>query len=580
MAFRATAVVLSAAFACVCAAALSEPTPWQALNSSIQGRLVQGKPFALPCFTKYQGNQVAQDNAACAAVQQSYFDSTSRVKEYGGFMHDQDAVCGSVSGDQCLLDEITMGLVAENATTLPAGSECSQGAISAYAVSIQNETDVQAAYNFSRQYGVPLSIKNTGHDYLARSSLKGSLAVWTHNLQKMQYEPHFQPGGCQNGASFNAVTLGAGVTLDQAYDFANSNNVTFVGGSAVSVGATGGWLLGGGHGVLTRAYGLAVDRVLEFRIVTPDGHLRTVNSCSSPDLFWALRGGGAGAFGVVIEATQRVEPATSLSVVTMTRSLADTNPRPWFEMLVQNADAWAKDGWGGIISGQFTTQASPLVSGGAANKSMSALKQYSQAHNGTFVLETLPNWYAFYEKYVRPAGDLGTGTAQFADSRLVPASMFSGSQEKQLVDFFVNQSAIPQAYLEILAVTPLYSQLGKGQANQTSAPLAWRNSLWHVTTSTSWAWNSTVAQKKDFVTQIKALSKAKQELAPNSATYVCESNPWLEGWQQAYWQGNYPKLLEIKKKYDPSGILGCYRCVGWEEYSQRNPNTCMSNLDT
>jgi hypothetical protein len=85
-----------------------------------------------------------------------------------------------------------------------------------------------------------------------------------------------------------------------------------VGGSSYSVGAAGGWVLGGGHSSLSPQYGLGVDSeskfkashyliplldVIQFEIVTPDGKLRTANQFQNQDLFWALRGGGPG-FGV------------------------------------------------------------------------------------------------------------------------------------------------------------------------------------------------------------------------------------------------------------------------------------------
>jgi len=64
----------------------------------------------------------------------------------------------------------------------------------------------------------------------------------------------------------------------------------------------------GGHSPVANQYGLGSDQFLEFKIVTPDGQLRIANSASNADLFWALRGGGGGTFGVVIEATVKAYP--------------------------------------------------------------------------------------------------------------------------------------------------------------------------------------------------------------------------------------------------------------------------------
>ena len=66
--------------------------------------------------------------------------------------------------------------------------------------------------------------------------------------------------------------------------------------------------------MLSPLYGLGADRVLEITVVTPDGVLRTANGYTNPDLFWALRGAGGGAFGVVLSMTVKVEPAMPLTL--------------------------------------------------------------------------------------------------------------------------------------------------------------------------------------------------------------------------------------------------------------------------
>lgn len=57
-----------------------------------------------------------------------------------------------------------------------------------------------------------------------------------------------------------------------------------------------------------------MDRVLQFKIVTADGKYRTVNKCQNSDLFFALRGGGGGTFGVVLESTFLASPRVTLEV--------------------------------------------------------------------------------------------------------------------------------------------------------------------------------------------------------------------------------------------------------------------------
>lgn len=63
---------------------------------------------------------------------------------------------------------------------------------------------------------------------------------------------------------------------------------------------------GGGHGPLTNFYGFLADTALQFKVITADGKLRTVNAKSNSDLFWALKGGGPAAFAVIVEATYKI----------------------------------------------------------------------------------------------------------------------------------------------------------------------------------------------------------------------------------------------------------------------------------
>ncbi|CAG8760219.1 9747_t:CDS:2, partial [Acaulospora colombiana] len=108
------------------------------------------------------------------------------------------------------------------------------------------------------------------------------------------------------------------------YKAADEHSVVVVGGGSYSVGAAGGWILGGGHSSLSPQYGLGVDNVVQFEVVTPDGELRTVNAYKNKDLFWALRGGGPG-FGVVTKVTYRTHPAIT-SIARLSLNVTYTTP--------------------------------------------------------------------------------------------------------------------------------------------------------------------------------------------------------------------------------------------------------------
>lgn len=135
------------------------------------------------------------------------------------------------------------------------------------------------------------------------------------------YHSSFTPSGCSS-AGIPSVELAAGVQFAQAYKFADDNGKEIVGGDCSRVGAAGGWLQGGGHGALTPRFGLGVDNTLQWEIVTADGVLKIANACQNKDLFWALRGGGGGTWGVATRTWVKAYPQEELVGLSYVRSIS------------------------------------------------------------------------------------------------------------------------------------------------------------------------------------------------------------------------------------------------------------------
>jgi FAD binding domain len=95
----------------------------------------------------------------------------------------------------------------------------------------------------------------------------------------------------------------------------------------------GGWAQGGGHAPLSSQYGLGVDQILEVKVVTADGNLVVANAVSNPELFWAIRGGGGGTFGVVVEGTIKAHPDVPVTVLTWFLNSTSGAPRSLDEPL-------------------------------------------------------------------------------------------------------------------------------------------------------------------------------------------------------------------------------------------------------
>lgn len=105
-----------------------------------------------------------------------------------------------------------------------------------------------------------------------------------------------------------------GETWDDVLE-AVKDNYHIVTGGGRTVSAAGGWLQGGGLSFSSRKYGLGVDNVIDYRVVLVDGTVVVADACTNKDLFWALRGGGGGTYGVVTHAHYKVHPVTPIVVL-------------------------------------------------------------------------------------------------------------------------------------------------------------------------------------------------------------------------------------------------------------------------
>lgn len=147
--------------------------------------------------------------------------------------------------------------------------------------------DVAQCLRFARAHGVPVAIRSGGHSYAGWSSGDGRLIVDVRRMNHIAVGPR-------------DALIGAGAPLGDVYAALAEHGVTISGGTCPSVGVSG-LTLGGGHGLLSRAYGLSCDNLVEATVVTADGVVRTCTAEQEPDLFWALCGAGNGSFGVVTE---------------------------------------------------------------------------------------------------------------------------------------------------------------------------------------------------------------------------------------------------------------------------------------
>ncbi|CAE6461869.1 unnamed protein product [Rhizoctonia solani] len=481
------------------------PGTWSAFNSSVDGQLIAPRPPGWVC------HDPNYDEAACNNVKASWNDSFWRADQPGSMMN---IFRGS---PECNVDT-------------PRNVTCEQGFVPVYSVDARNENHVSEAVKFAGEHDLRLVVKNTGHDFLGRSSAEGSFSIWTHHLKGIKFTNSFIGAGCSNSETTqSAVTVGAAELWIDVYKAANDHNATVVGGAAQSIGAAGGWVQGGGHSPMSGLYGLGVDNALQFKVVKPNGQVVTANKCQNQDLFWALRGGGGKVF------------------VQALPNITDQGLRGY--------GGWT---WPNTFSMLWIQPNSPSLE--FTNNTLRLVYDWVEANNGTQVelaTSTHSTFYDMFTTYIRAApaeiqpfwfgtrlvsrNDLATKSKEFA-------KYIFGDGASQIVSFsLVGGGAVSQADPESTGLNPQWRR---------DALMSWQF-------ITAWAVNASSEE----IHRLQAnVTKVVQEFGKvaglEDAAYFNGADPFEPEWKKSFFGSHYDRLLEIKQQIDPKGLFTCNRCVG------------------
>ena len=155
--------------------------------------------------------------------------------------------------------------------------------------------DVVATVNFARDHNLAVAVRGGAHNSNGFATINNGLVIDLSPMKEIQVDPTNRTARAEPGLTFGEFSRAV-----QAYGLATTTGV------CASTGISGA-TLGGGAGWLMSKYGLAIDNVLSFELVTADGRLLKASPTENPDLFWALRGGG-GNFGIVTAIEYQLHP--------------------------------------------------------------------------------------------------------------------------------------------------------------------------------------------------------------------------------------------------------------------------------
>lgn len=417
---------------------------------------------------------------------------------------------------------------------------------------VAHADDIRTVMAYAKAHNVKVSIRNGGHSYAGWSSGDGRLIIDVGKLNQIR-------------AGGGEAVVGAGSKLIDVYRALTAKGVTIPAGSCPTVGVSG-LTLGGGHGVVSRAYGLTCDSLTQATLITADGKQVVANATQNKDLFWALRGAGNGNFGVVTELQFKTHPAPQAVSAYLTW--------PWAEA-ADVLRAWQE--WGPTQPDEIWSSCHLENGGGTPTVSVAAfsLGTYGELQNTVDRLAAKVGAHARSVSLKRHtyegAMEAYAGCSSFPTAAQchLPGSTPGRSPQGALgretyaarSDFF--DRSIPAAGIQTLlkqvaavrggAGSVAFTALG-GAVNRvspTATAFVHRRSRMLAQYIASWGAGSSGTTAQAWLTS----AHTSMQNYASGAAYQNYTDPTLTNWRKAYYGDAATRLAQLKHQYDPNGFF-------------------------
>ncbi len=406
--------------------------------------------------------------------------------------------------------------------------------------------DVAATLAFTRRFGLAVVPRGGGHSYIGASTPAAGVVLDTGPMATVTPD-----------AASGTATVGAGARLIDVYRALDRAGLAIPAGSCPSVGIAG-QTQGGGQGVVARAQGLTCDSVTGVQVVTADGRVRDVDVARDPDLFWALRGGGGGTFGVVTSFRVKPFPSQECGVWSggWAWSAAGAVVAGWQRWVSTTGD----QNWANLhleaVGGSPSIRVSGVTLGGSGDMALAELTRLvgvapsstsSATHSwmDTVLLEAGCSRTGYEACHLAPVGALDREAFVAGSSVLGGALPSSGITA--LTDIVAERARSGRTGAVI--VDPLTGAVARGSTRTSAFP--WRGALASVQWYVSLASTSTarVGDAQRFV------ARSRRAMGRYSVgAYVNYPDSSVTD-PRSYHGSTSPRLAAVKRRYDPDGVF-------------------------
>lgn len=377
------------------------------------------------------------------------------------------------------------------------------------------------------------------------------------------------------------------------------------GGGCTSVG-TAGLVQSGGFGSFSKGFGTAAAHLLEAEVVTADGKVRTVNACKDPELFWALKGGGGGSWGIVTRQTLRTFdlPTDFGSAWGTIKARSDAAFRKLIARFVEHYEGRLfNPHWGeqvhlhpdntlkvsmvcqGLDAAEVRATWQPFFAWVRAAEDLTvcdgpntyagpARHWWDVLGNPGMIPDWRPGTPAYHGWWQDDWAQVGAFLHGF-DSLWLPAELLRAGRQAALTEALFAASRHKEVQLHFNKGIAGASAEAVAATRETATNPAVLDAFVLVIIADGGppAYPGTPgrvidksAAHKD-ADRIAAAAAELRKLVPDAGSYVSESNYFNARWQAAYWGANYRRLRAVKAKYDPDGLFFGHNGVGSENWS-------------